>query len=117
MPGKTLLVAIFTLLSLGVAVTAEPVMPIRPEQAELIIPVGSGCGIGVHRGPFDGCNVIYGGYYSAYAHGYYHGYRDGFRDGYYTGVIGPLMVDQGACSGRRMYRVCDIYGTCWANCI
>ncbi len=117
MPGKTLLVAIFSLLTFGAGVMAEPAMYFRPKQAELIIPVGSGCGIGVHRGPFDGCNVVYGGYYSAYARGYYHGYRDGFRDGYYEGAVGPLMVDQGACSGRRMYRVCDVYGTCWASCI
>jgi hypothetical protein len=27
-----------------------------------------------------------------------------------------LIVDQGACSGRAMYRVCDTYGTCWAAC-
>jgi hypothetical protein len=27
-----------------------------------------------------------------------------------------LIVDQGACSGREMYRVCDTYGTCWAAC-
>ncbi len=117
MPGKNFLVAIFSLLSFGVGATAEPGMPFHPMQAELIIPIGSGCGIGVRRGPFDGCNVIYGGYYGAYARGYFHGYRDGYRDGYYDGAVGPLIVDQGACSGGRMYRVCDVYGTCWASCI
>jgi hypothetical protein len=26
------------------------------------------------------------------------------------------LVDQGACSGRGMYRVCNDYGACWAVC-
>jgi hypothetical protein len=26
------------------------------------------------------------------------------------------MVDQGACSGRAQYRVCNAYGICWAAC-
>jgi hypothetical protein len=116
MPGRTLLVAILTLLSFGAGVAAAQTMPFRSAQVELIIPVGSGCGIGVHRGPYGRCDVIYGGYYRPHYRAYYRGYHDGYQDGYYDGYGGSMMVDQGACSGFRMHRVCDIYGTCWAAC-
>ena len=120
MAVKKLLVAIVTLLSFGVGVATVQAMPFHSAQTGLIIPVASGCGIGVHRGPYDGCNIIYGGHYRAhyraYSRGYYDGYREGYYDGYYDGSNGSLIVDQGACSGRRMYRVCDVYGICWAAC-
>jgi hypothetical protein len=102
------------------AAHAMPVALFRPAQAGLAIPVSSGCGIGVHRGPYNGCRPIYGGYYSDYYGGYYRGYHRGYRDGYYDGYYdgsGPsLIVDQGACSGFPMYRVCNVYGICWAAC-
>jgi hypothetical protein len=113
---KTLLVAILTLLSFSVGVAGAQAIPFRAASAELTVLISSGCGIGVRRGPYDGCNVIYGGGYRAQYRAYSHGYRDGYRDGYYVGSGGGLMVDQGACSGGRMYRVCNIYGTCWAAC-
>ena len=113
---KTLLVAILTLLSFSLGIAGALAMPFRAASAELIIPISSGCGIGVHRGPYGGCNVIYDGGYSARHHAYSHGYHDGYRDGYYDGSSGGLVVDQGACSGRPMYRVCNIYGACWAAC-
>ena len=120
MAVKRLLVAIVTLLSFGVGVAAAQAMPFHSAQTGLTIPVASGCGIGVHRGPYDGCNVIYDGHYRAhyraYSRGYYDGYREGYYDGYYDGFGGSLIVDQGACSGRRMYRVCGVYGICWAAC-
>ena len=110
---KTLLVA---MLSFSIGVAGALAMPFGAASAELTIPISSGCGIGLHRGPYGGCNVIYGGGYRAQHHAYSHGYYDGYRDGYYDGSGGGLMVDQGACSGRHMYRVCNIYGTCWAAC-
>jgi hypothetical protein len=116
MPLKTLLLAIITLLSFSVGVAGALAMPFRVASVELTIPISSGCGIGVHRGPYGGCNVIYGGDYRAHYHAYSHGYYDGYRDGYYDGSGRRRMVDQGACSGRHMYRVCNIYGTCWAVC-
>jgi hypothetical protein len=95
-------------------------MPFHSTRIGLTIPVASGCGIGVHRGPFDGCNVIYGGHYRAhsraYSRGYHDGYREGYDDGYYDRSGGSLIVDQGACSGRGLHRVCDVYGICWAAC-
>jgi len=103
-----------------VCVAATQAMPFNPAHSRLIISVSSGCGIGVHRGPYGGCDPIYGGYYRSYYGGYYRsyyrGYYDGFYDGFYRGPGRSLMVDQGACSGRRMYRVCNVYGRCWAVC-
>jgi|PersoiStandDraft_1058852.scaffolds.fasta_scaffold05482_4 hypothetical protein len=92
-------------------------MPFHSAQAGLTIPVSSGCGIGVHRGPDNGCNAIYGGYYYRdHYRAYYRGYYDGYHDGYYDGSGSSLIVDHGACSGGRIYRVCNVYGTCWAAC-
>jgi hypothetical protein len=118
---RTSLVASLALLICSGSVVAAQPMPFHPISTEVAIPISSGCGLGVRRGPFDGCNVIYGSYYRygggyrAYRHGYVRGYDDGYRDGYYDGS-GALMVDQGACSGRQMYPVCNIYGRCWAAC-
>jgi hypothetical protein len=120
MPGRTLFVAILTLLSFGIGVAAAQTMPFRSTQVGLTIPVSSGCGIGVHRGPYGGCDRVYGGYYRGHYRSYYRGYDDGYYDGFYDGYYrGPgrsLMVDQGACSGHRMYRACNVYGRCWAVC-
>lgn len=114
---KTLLIAILTLLSFSVSAAVAQTMPFRAASVELAIPISSGCGIGVHRGPFGECSVvIYGGYYRAHQHAYYRGYFDGYRHGYYDGSRGARIVNQGACSGHRMYRVCDAYGRCWATC-
>jgi hypothetical protein len=90
------------------SVAAAQAMSFHPVHAGFVIPVGSGCGIGVYRGPYDRCDPIYGGYYSSYYRGYY--------DGYYHSPGRSRLVDQGACSGRRLYRVCNVYGECWAVC-
>jgi hypothetical protein len=120
MAVKTLLAATLTLLSFAVVIAAAQAMPFHSAQAGLTIPIASGCGIGVHRGPYAGCDAIYGGHYRrhyrAYNHGYYNGYYNGYQDGYYDGSSGTLIVDQGACSGFRMYRACNIIGRCWMAC-
>jgi hypothetical protein len=96
-----------------VGVAAAQAMPFSLARSGFIIQVASGCGLGVNRGPYGGCDPIYGEhYYSNYRHGYY----DGFYDGYYYGPGRSRLVDQGACSGRDIYRVCNIYGVCWAAC-
>ena len=66
---------------------AMPVAAISPTQTGLTFTVSSGCGIGVHRGPFDGCDpvYVYDGYYGAYSRGYRLGYYRGYRRGYYRG--------------------------------
>jgi hypothetical protein len=103
-----------------VGVVAVQAMLFQPAKAGFIIPVASGCGIGVHRGPYDGCEPIYGGYYRSnyrsYDRSYYRGYYDGYYYGYDHGPGRSLLVDQGACSGRGMYRVCNVYGECRAAC-
>ena len=95
-----------------VGIAAAQAMPFHSAHARFIIPVASGCGIGVHRGPYDGCEPIYGGYYRSNYRSYYRGYNDG----YYDGPGRSLLVDQGGCSGRGMYRVCNAYEECWAAC-
>lgn len=75
-------------------------MPVDRLQAGVIIPVASGCGIGVHRGPFDGCYPIY-----------YAGYDRGYRNPYYAGP-----VNRGVCGGRGTHLACNIYGICWVAC-
>jgi hypothetical protein len=97
-------------------VSAAQAMPFHSNRAGLVIPVGSECGIGVDRGPYDGCGTVYRAYphnafqtYSSYGHGYEDDY-------YYVGPRRSLMVDQGQCSGRGIYRVCNVYGQCWAHC-
>jgi hypothetical protein len=109
-----LLSIVFGISIVGIA--AAQAMPFHPAHAGFTTPVASGCGIGVHRGPYDGCAPIYGGYYRSYYRGYYRGYYDGYYDGYHHGPGRSLMVDQGACSGRGMYRVCNVYGECRAAC-
>jgi hypothetical protein len=66
---------------------AMPVAAHGPTQANLTIQVASGCGLGVRRGPFNGCEPLYayGGYYGyrrAYLRGNYRGYRRGYYRGY-----------------------------------
>ena len=98
-----------------VCVSAADAMPFHTAPTASIILVGSGCGIGVNRGPYDGCDAIYWGqprnnFYS------YRSFEHGYENGYYYGPRRSLLVDQGQCSGRGIYRVCNVYGTCWAHC-
>jgi hypothetical protein len=67
-----------------------------------------------HAMPFH--PEIYDGYYRTNYRSYYRGYYRPYYDSYYHGPGPSLMVDQGACSGRHMYRVCNVYGECWAAC-
>jgi len=78
-------------------------MPVSPEPAAtLSIPVASGCGLGVHRGPYDGCYPVYG---------HYPGYFRGYRNAYYTGP-----VSRGVCGGRGTHLACNFFGICWVAC-
>ncbi|MFZ1951709.1 MAG: hypothetical protein WB390_01825 [Pseudolabrys sp.] len=83
-------------------ISAAEAMPLYQPSANVIVPVASGCGLGVHRGPYDGCYPIYG---------YYAGYDRGYRNNYYTG-----FVSRGVCSGRGTHLACNFYGTCWVAC-
>ena len=84
------------------AASAADAMPLFHAQANVMVPVASGCGLGVHRGPYDGCDPIYG---------YYAGYDRGYRNNYYTG-----FVSRGVCSGRGTHLACNFFGTCWVAC-
>jgi hypothetical protein len=88
----------FLVLSSGMSVTRA--MPFQQLQASALIPIASGCGLGVRRGPFDRCDPIY-----------YVGYGSPYRNAYY---IGP--VTGGVCGGRGTHLACNSYGICWAAC-
>jgi hypothetical protein len=90
--------------SCGILVAVDAIaMPLAPVHLKPpAIPVASGCGLGVHRGSFNGCYPIY----PAYA-----GYFSGYRNAYY---VGP--VSGGVCGGRGTHLACDYYGFCWVAC-
>lgn len=77
-------------------------MPLHWPQGTLLIPAASGCGLGVHRGPFNRCYPV---------DDYLPGYWRGFRDDYYAGP-----VTRGVCGGRGTHLACNIYGICWVAC-
>ena len=77
-------------------------MPLHQVPANLIISVVGGCSLGVHRGPYDGCYLVYG---------YYAGYLPGYRNAYYTDP-----VSGGACGGCGTHLACNFYGMCWIAC-
>ena len=118
---KTLLSLVFVL---GIFCTATahamPAATFGPAQPGLTTQVSSGCGIGVRRGPFNGCApvYVYGGYYGGYHHGYSRGYYRGYHDAYYPYVRyysdGGIVVDQGGCSFGS-YPVCNGVA-CWRVC-
>lgn len=100
---KRYLFALLVTFAVTGAVCAEA-MPLGPIAAPALrIPVASGCGLGVHRGPFDGCEPVYGGYYP----GYDRGYRNNYYVGYNRG---------GVCGGRGTHLACNFYGICWVAC-
>jgi len=85
-----------TLLSIVVfvfAVAAAQAMPLHQMRADWVVPAASGCGLGVHRGPYDGCYPIYG-YFAGYD------YRN----------------SRGVCGGRGTHLACNSYGVCWIAC-
>jgi hypothetical protein len=109
----------------GSTAYAMPVAPLGPTQATLTIKVGSGCGLGVRRGPFNGCDPVYDGNgnegdYRAYRRGYYRSYRqDGYRAANYPYVshvndTGVVVVDKGVCDFGS-YMSCN-HGSCWRFC-
>jgi len=86
-----------------------------------------GCGIGVHRGLYNGCSGYHGGYYRGYRQGYYRGYRIGhygrqhvhyrhlrypYVQFYDSGDV--ITVDKGFC-GFGSYVACT-QGVCWRLC-
>jgi hypothetical protein len=84
--------------------TEAAAMPLAPISvpAALTIPAASGCGLGVRRGPYDGCYPVYG---------YYAGHFRGYRNPYYAGP-----VSRGVCGGRGRHLACNHYGMCRVAC-
>ena len=93
---------LFAVLIFVFGISTARAMPLAPVQAGLLVPVASGCGLGVHRGPLAGCYPVYG---------YYAGYGGGYRNNYYTG-----FNSGGVCSGRGTHLVCNPYGIYWVAC-
>ena len=93
---------LFAVLIFVFGISTARAMPQDPLQAGLLIPVASGCGLGVQRGPLDGCYPVYG---------YYAGYGGGYRNNYYTG-----FNNGGVCRGRGTHLACNPYGICWVAC-
>ena len=62
---RYLLAVLAACVATGAAIAEA--MPLASIAAPaLSIPVASGCGLCVHRGPFDGCELVYGGAYPGY---------------------------------------------------
>lgn len=100
--APSLSATLFAVLIFVFGISTARAMPLDRLQAGLLIPVASGCGLGVHRGPLDGCYPVYG---------YYAGYGGGYRNNYYTG-----FNSGGVCSGRGTHLACNPYGICWVAC-
>jgi len=113
---RKLLSFVFGISIIGIVVAQAMPFHSAPAGSTIQIQVADGCGIGVHRGPYGECNPIYRGYDYDYSRGYYRGYHHGYYDGYSDGSGRSRLVNQGACSGRDMVRVCNVYGVCWAAC-
>ena len=97
-----------------VGIVGAQSMPFHQIPAGSAVSLAGGCGIGVHRWPYNGCNPVY---YGSYYGDYYMGYRHGYRHGYYVGRYqSSRLVDHGPCNDGRMYPVCDDLGVCWAAC-
>lgn len=80
-------------------------MPVATSIAApaLSILVASGCGLGVHRGPFDGCETVYDGNFAA-----------GGRSPYNQYYVGSYRA--GACGGRITRLKCNRSGVCRVVC-
>lgn len=113
--NKLLSLVVVFIVSCVASAQAMPVVPLGPQQAGLTTQVSSGCGLGVHRGPFNGCAPVY--VYGGYDGGYYRGYRDAQYDGPYVRFHdngGVVEANKGIC-GFGSYLACG-YGTCWRFC-
>ena len=97
---------LLTLLAATGAARSEAMPVGRVGGASLSITVASGCGLGVRRGPLDGCEPIYGWYYPGYGRGVRNDYNN-----YYVG-----FGRGGFCGGRGTHLACDFYGNCWVAC-
>jgi hypothetical protein len=69
----------------------------------LSILVASGCGLGVHRGPFDGCETVYDGNHAGAGRFPGNHYYVGFNRG-------------GLCGGRGTHLDCNRFGQCRVVC-
>jgi hypothetical protein len=86
-------------VTVGAAQTqAMPVSPIA--VSSVIIPVASGCGLGVHRGPVDGCETIFDGNFAGAGRNPYNQYV-GFARNRICGGRGAHL----ACNGSGLCRV------------
>ena len=85
----------------GAQSQAIPVTPVAAPA--VIILAASGCGLGVHRGPFDGCEIIYDGNYAGAGRSPYNHYYIGFNRG-------------GFCGGRGTHLACNHFGLCRVVC-
>ncbi|HEY6024889.1 MAG TPA: hypothetical protein VIV34_12030 [Pseudolabrys sp.] len=95
---------LFVIAGAAAWTTNAQAMPHAPIIAPTLgVPVAGGCGLGVHRGQFDGCEHVYGGYYP----GYYRGYRNNYYAGFGRG---------GLCGGRGTHLACNFYGICGVAC-
>ncbi len=80
---------------------AMPVVPIAVPS--ISISVASGCGLGVRRGPFDGCQTVFDGNYAGAGRDPYNHYYVGF-------ARGPF------CGGRGTHLACNGFGLCRVVC-
>ena len=96
MPLLAVLVLLF-----GIGLPTAKAMPLQQLQSNLIIPAASGCGLGVHRGPLDGCFPIQ----------ISPGDTPPYRTNYYVGY-----VSRGVCEGRGTHVACNRFGLCWVAC-
>jgi hypothetical protein len=79
-------------------------MPVPSIAAPAVsIQVASGCGLGVHRGPFDGCETVYDGNYAGAGRFPGNHYYVGFNRG-------------GLCGGRGTHLDCNRFGQCRVVC-
>ena len=84
-------------------------MPVGPATAPaLIISVASGCGLGVHRGTYDGCETVYDGNYAGAGRSPY--------NHYYVGQYFVGSDRGGFCGGRGTHLVCNSFGLCRVVC-
>src|SRR5262245_60301611 len=97
MPLFAVLVLLFS-----VGLPTARAMPLQQLRSSLIIPIASGCGLGVNRGPLDGCYPF---------QIYYPGYTSPYRNDYYVGY-----VSRGVCEGRGTHLACNRFGICWVAC-
>ena len=57
--NPSLSATLFAVLIFVFGISTARAMPLDRLQAGLLIPVASGCGLGVRRGPLDRCDPIY----------------------------------------------------------